>query len=103
MSGWEGRWLIPGWAAVAASYDGMHLSVAGHLQASYRALPVAGGACTCIAGWDPDETIWLTDVLASAKLAARWEGGSGSTCSPGDLTPRSPGGPEPAAWRERSV
>jgi hypothetical protein len=76
-TGWEGRWLIPDWAAVADSYDAVHLSVVGHLQASYRALPVAGGACTCIAGWDPDETIWLTDVLARTELAARWENGIG--------------------------
>ena len=73
-TGWEGRWLIPDWSAVATSYDGVHLSVAGHLQASYRALPVADGACTCIAGWDPDETRWLNDVIKSAKLAARWDG-----------------------------
>jgi hypothetical protein len=74
-TGWEGRWLIPDWAAVAVSYDGVHLSVASHLQASYRALPVAGGACTCIAGWDSDETIWLTDMLAraSSPLAGRAE------------------------------
>lgn len=56
---WEGKWPIPSWREVAARYDGVHLSVAGHLEGSYRALPVGDGACTCIAGWDPDETIWL--------------------------------------------
>jgi|GEM_PF-1014195 len=77
-TGWEGRWLIPDWVEVAARYDGVHLSVAGHLEASYRALPVDGRACTCIAGWDPDETIWLTDVFTGAALASYWEDGIGT-------------------------
>lgn len=54
----------------------MHLSVIGYLEAAYRALPV-GSACTCLAGWDPDETIWLGDVLVSPRLVARWNEGIG--------------------------
>lgn len=36
------RWSVPDWASVAADHDGVPLSVA---------------------GWDPDETWWLNDVL----------------------------------------
>lgn len=75
-TGWEGRWFIPDWAQVAGAFDGVHLSVAGYLEASYRALAVDGGA-TCIAGFDPDETIWLTDVLTSCRTSEPWEGRAG--------------------------
>jgi len=49
-TGSEGPWLLPDWTRVAEHYDGVHLSVAAHLQASYRALPVGQGAYTCLAG-----------------------------------------------------
>lgn len=76
-TGWEGTWLIPDWSALSTSYDGVHVSVAGYLSASYRALPVADGARTCLAGWDPDETIWLTDVLVGSELVVRFDHGIG--------------------------
>lgn len=74
-TGSEGPWVLPDWTRVAERYDGVHLSVAAHLQASYRALPVGRGACTCIAGWDPDETVWLSDACSSATLVAHLEEG----------------------------
>lgn len=74
-TGSGGPWLLPDWTQVAEHYDGVHLSVAAHLQASYRALPVSRGANTCIAGWDPDETIWLRDACRSATLVAHLEEG----------------------------
>jgi hypothetical protein len=75
-TGSEGPWLLPDWTEVAEHYDGIHLSVAAHLQASYRPLPVSRGTNTCIAGWDPDETIWLRDACRSATLVAHLEEGS---------------------------
>lgn len=70
-TGWAGRWLIPDWQRVAAEWDGIHVSVAGYLEAAYRALRVEGGR-TCLAGWDPDATVWLADVLRSPREVARW-------------------------------
>lgn len=75
-SGFEGRWFLPDWAKVADAFDAVHLSVAGHLEASYRALPVPGGA-TFLAGFDPDETIWLTDAVGAARRVEAWEGDIG--------------------------
>lgn len=71
VTGWSGRWLIPDFTAAAADYDAVHLSVIGYLTTAGRALPV-GDARTMLAGWDPDETWWLTDVLSGSGPAERW-------------------------------
>lgn len=65
------RWLIPDFTAAAADYDAIHLSVVGYLTTAGRALPV-GDARTMLAGWNPDETWWLADVLSSSGPAERW-------------------------------
>jgi hypothetical protein len=70
-TGWSGRWLVPDFTAAAADYDAVHLSVIGYLTAVGRALPV-GDARTMLAGWDPDETWWLADVLSGNDSAERW-------------------------------
>jgi hypothetical protein len=70
-TGWAGRWLIPDFAAVAADYDAVHLSVAGYLTTAGRALSV-DDARTVLAGWDPDQTFWLTEVLAASGPATSW-------------------------------
>lgn len=75
-TGWDGRWLIPDFAAVAADYDAVHVTAAAYLTAATRALPV-GDARTVLAGWDPDLTYWLTDVLTLAGPAVRWAGSPG--------------------------
>ena len=56
-------------------WDGVHLSVAGYLATAGRALPV-GKARTLLAGWNPDETYWLTDVLTPAGQAQAWHNDS---------------------------
>ena len=65
VTGWDGAWAVPDWAAVAAEHDAIHLTVDGYLSTAGRALPVAlPGARpvrTLLAGWDPDATWWLTD------------------------------------------
>jgi hypothetical protein len=71
VTGWAGTWLIPDYAAAAADHDAIHLSVGGYLTTAGRALPVAGARCL-LAGWDPDETYWLADVLTTAGPPARW-------------------------------
>jgi hypothetical protein len=57
---------------VAAHYDAVHLTVGGYLTTAGRALSVSGSAATMLAGWDPDETYWLADVLEPAGAPARW-------------------------------
>ncbi|WP_219418911.1 hypothetical protein [Pseudonocardia nigra] len=71
-TGRDGPWLIPDWSAVATEYDAVHLTVAAYLAAPGRPLPVAGGA-TVIAGWDPDATHWLADVLEASGEPVVWE------------------------------
>jgi hypothetical protein len=71
VTGWAGTWLMPDYAAAASDYDAIHLSVGGYLTTAGRALPVAGAGCM-LAGWDPDETYWLADVLATAGPPVRW-------------------------------
>lgn len=71
-TGRSGRWWVPDWSAVAREADAVHLTVAGYLTASGRALPVADGVATALAGWDPDRTCWLTDVADDATPSERW-------------------------------
>jgi hypothetical protein len=87
VTGRAGTWLIPDFAAVAEDYDGVHLTVGGYLSTAGRALPAdaadgdpegaaardPGAAATMLAGWNPDQTFWLADVLAPAGPAARFE------------------------------
>jgi hypothetical protein len=80
-TGGTGPWLIPDYVGVARDFDAVHLSVWAHLTTAGRALP-AGSGWTVLAGWNPDETYWLTDVLEVSRppedftrdpdLAIRW-------------------------------
>lgn len=70
-TGWAGRWLIPDFAAIATDYDAVHLSIAGYLTTAGRALSVNDGH-TVLAGWDPDQTFWLTEVLAASGPGTNW-------------------------------
>jgi hypothetical protein len=71
ITGWPGPWLMPDYAAAAADYDAIHLTVGGYLTTAGEALPVNDARCL-LAAWDPDETYWLTDILAPAGPPARW-------------------------------
>ncbi|HEY5988736.1 MAG TPA: hypothetical protein VIV12_20500, partial [Streptosporangiaceae bacterium] len=71
VTGWAGSWLMPDYAAAAFDYDAIHLSVGGYLTTAGNALPVDDARCL-LAGWDPDETYWLADVLAAAGPPIRW-------------------------------
>jgi hypothetical protein len=89
-TGWAGRWLIPDFVAVAADYDAVHLSVAGYLATAGRALSV-DDARTVLAGWNPDETFWLTEVLTSSGPPTNWvdldDGSLGWTLSDASVQP----------------
>jgi hypothetical protein len=83
-TGQSGRWLIPDYQAVAAEYDAVHVSVIGYLITAGLAVPVpssGGEARTLLAGWDPDATWWLTDVLSPDGPPEDWaaddDGGAG--------------------------
>lgn len=67
-TGRDGRWVIPDWEQVATQWDAVHLTVMGYLNAATRTLQIDTDTASVIAGWDPDSTIWLTD------LAREWEG-----------------------------
>jgi hypothetical protein len=75
-TGWAGRWLLPDWAKLAVEWDGVHVRAAAYLETAYRALPIADGAATCLAGWGPDETVWIGPrACRSARLVARVDAG----------------------------
>jgi hypothetical protein len=67
-TGHDGRWVIPDWEKIAQRWDAVHLTVLAYLGSANRALQVDAGTSTVIAGWNPDTTIWLTDV------AREWDG-----------------------------
>jgi hypothetical protein len=70
-TGVEGRWLMPDYQAVSVDYDAVHLTTRAYLTAATRALCV-GSAFTMVAGWDPDQTYWLTDCLAPTGPPEFW-------------------------------
>ena len=71
ITGWSGPWLMPDYAAAASDYDAIHLTISGYLTTAGKALPVNNARCL-LAGWDPDETYWLTDILDPAGPPSRW-------------------------------
>ena len=71
VTGWAGTWLMPDYAAAAADYDAIHLTVSGYLTTAGRALAVNDARCL-LAGWDPDKTYWLADCLTGGSPPARW-------------------------------
>lgn len=89
-TGRVGTWRIPDWDAVATDWDAVHLSVAGYLTSATRALRLADGeAATVLAGWNPDQTWWLNDVLATKGGYPEWW-----------RNPDDPDGPDLAWYRE---
>jgi hypothetical protein len=68
-TGRAGRWLIPDYAAAAADWDAIHLSVAGYLTAAGLPAVVGADTSTLLAGWHPDATWWLSDVLSFAPAS----------------------------------
>jgi hypothetical protein len=71
-TGWAGRWMIPNYAAVAADWDAIHLTVGGYLTTAGIAVPIGANARTMLAGWDPDATWWLNDVLSFTGPREDW-------------------------------
>ena len=72
-TGRRGRWVIPDWAAVAEHHDAVHLTHLGYLAAAGRAIDVDAGTASVIAGWNPGETYWLTDVAVGDPVHWSWD------------------------------
>ncbi|WP_247046081.1 hypothetical protein [Arthrobacter rhizosphaerae] len=67
VTGRDGRWVIPDWEQVAGEWDAVHLTVLGYLNGAMRLLQVDDENATVMAGWDPDSTLWLTDVARESE------------------------------------
>lgn len=65
VTGRDGGWVQPDWESVAAVADGVHLTVAGYLEAATRLLDVDDGWGSVIAGWAPDATYWFARTLVA--------------------------------------
>lgn len=65
--GRDGRWVIPDWEQIAGEWDAAHLTVLGYLNGAMRLLQVDDENATVMAGWDPDSTLWLTDVAHESE------------------------------------
>lgn len=78
-----GRWVIPDWAQVGQHIDAIHLTVAGYLATAGRAVPVNGDLMTVLAGWDPDQTNWLSEITQDESTHQAWrnDGDEGWTLS----------------------
>ncbi|WP_052847705.1 hypothetical protein [Streptomyces avicenniae] len=72
-TGREGPWYLPDWEALAAHYDGVHVTVGACLAAFGLALPVEDG-WTVLAGWLPDATAWVRDTATAARTLGHWRG-----------------------------
>ncbi|MFP5019879.1 serine/threonine-protein kinase [Pseudonocardia phyllosphaerae] len=72
VTGRPGPWVRPDWSRVAEEYDGVHLTVTGYLSTAGRAIDIGDGRAAVLAGWDPDQTYWLTDAAHVTGPAVRW-------------------------------
>jgi hypothetical protein len=66
VTGCDGTWHIPDWERVSRDWDAVHLTVAGYLTTATRLLGIDDRTATVLAGWNPDETFWLSDLLTPA-------------------------------------
>lgn len=96
-TGRKGRWVIPDWSRVAEEFDGVHVGLAGylrtagavidvgscfpgeghgHLGEESEAIPTAGDTddrtASVLAGWHPDTTFWLNDVIDTVTEVVEW-------------------------------
>lgn len=96
-TGRKGRWVIPDWSRVAEEFDGVHVGLAGYLQTAgavidvgscfpgeghgrlgeeSEAIPTAGDTddrtASVLAGWHPDTTFWLNDVIDTVTEVVEW-------------------------------
>ncbi|GAA1842919.1 hypothetical protein ACFQZV_11550 [Microbacterium koreense] len=71
VTGRDGEWVQPDWAAVAQEFDGVHLTVAGYLTAATRLIDVGDDRASVLAGWAPDSTYWFAPAAVAGE-SERW-------------------------------
>jgi hypothetical protein len=99
-TGADGPWVMPNWASIARTVDGVHLSIGAYLDLAGRPLEVPGipasgarwsgrgsarPALSVVAGWHPDMTYWLHEPPAAAGDAVPWHRVDDDQ-APGDLS-----------------
>ncbi len=65
----SGKWVEPDWEAISHDFDGVHVSVAGCLAAAYDPRK-SGSYRTVLAGWNPDQTVWLREGFTLGRSVA---------------------------------
>jgi hypothetical protein len=70
--GHSDEWVIPDWHAVSTDWEAVHLTIAGYLEAATTRIAVSEGKASVIAGWAPDETVWLRDSPAATSAPVEW-------------------------------
>jgi len=75
------RWVIPDWSRAADEFDAVHLTAAGYLTTAGRPVAVTEDTSSVLAGWNPDETYWLTDVAPATEAERPWVRRDGDTWS----------------------
>jgi len=70
--GFDGGWIVPDWRAMAADWDAVHLQISGYLEAATRPILLREGVASVIAGWNPDETVWLTARPSVVGAPVSW-------------------------------
>ncbi|SDT12707.1 hypothetical protein SAMN04489752_3435 [Brevibacterium siliguriense] len=89
-TGRKGRWVIPDWSRVAEEFDGVHVGMAGYLLTAGAVIDVTEGrlgeeseniptagntddrTASVMAGWHPDATFWLNDVIDAVTEVVEW-------------------------------
>lgn len=71
-TGYDGGWVLPDYVEVAQHFDAVHLTVRGYLATAGRAVPVSEDHAAMLAGWNPDETFWLTDKVEIDSSTVVW-------------------------------
>lgn len=60
-TGRDSTWIIPNWRDVARDWGAVRMTINGYLTSATKAIRVRDGE-SMIAGWNPGQTYWLTDV-----------------------------------------
>ncbi|WP_152348736.1 hypothetical protein [Brevibacterium sp. CFH 10365] len=86
----KGRWVIPDWSQVSEEFDGVHVGLAGYLRTAGAVIDVAEAhlgeasetfptvgntddrTASLMAGWHPDTTFWLNDVIDAVTEVVEW-------------------------------
>jgi hypothetical protein len=57
--------VLPDWTAVAADFDGVHLTWAGFITSEGFVSDLPGGGVTMLRYWASERTLWLSDVFGT--------------------------------------